>query len=273
MDKNDWLTTKQVADLKGVLYGTVCRVIREGSLPAARFGHAWMILREDAERWIPESQMVEISKKDLTRMYWDESKGITDIFKETGIARMVIHRLMKRFDIPRRNLSESHKGFRQVDHMSPEKQEQWRANISKSKQGISPWNYMTSERRAERRKELSTQMIERWETGILGNDEHLRKQRESHRGEKCWRWQGGSDHYRGENWQEQRDKIRERDNFTCQRCGVTETDLGQELDVHHKIPFVRFSDYKDANQLSNLICYCKTCHSIEDHALNGNGKS
>jgi len=32
---------------------------------------------------------------------------------------------------------------------------------------------------------------------------------------------------------------------------------------------VRFSDYKDANQPDNLICYCKTCRAIQDHGLNG----
>ena len=140
------------------------------------------------------------------------------------------------------------------------------------KGGPGPWGHMTPERREERRKELSEQTRAMWKSGNLGNDEHLRKQRETHQGENCWRWQGGSDHYRGQNWQEQRRIARERDNFTCQKCGATETELGQELDVHHKIPFVRFSNYEDANQPDNLICYCKTCHAVEDHALNGNGK-
>jgi 5-methylcytosine-specific restriction endonuclease McrA len=76
------------------------------------------------------------------------------------------------------------------------------------------------------------------------------------------RWVGGYDSYYGENWNKQRDKTRERDNHTCQRCGITEKELGRQLSVHHKIPFRKFDSHKEANKLDNLISLCGSCHGI-----------
>lgn len=79
-------------------------------------------------------------------------------------------------------------------------------------------------------------------------------------GENSGTWNGGKKTYYGENWLSQRRKARKRDNYTCQRCGITEKEYGQELSVHHKIPFIMFKDYKEANRLDNLICVCEPCH-------------
>lgn len=90
-------------------------------------------------------------------------------------------------------------------------------------------------------------------------------------GEKCrrrlaqWRCQnrvgwnntnfrGGHDEYRGENWAAQRRKTLDRDSHRCQVCGV------KSNIVHHKTPFRYFSDPIEANQLSNLMTVCKSCH-------------
>ncbi len=50
-------------------------------------------------------------------------------------------------------------------------------------------------------------------------------------------------------------KVRERDNFTCLICGKSEKSLKRELDVHH-------IDYdKDNCNLNNLISLCSHCHA------------
>ena len=56
-------------------------------------------------------------------------------------------------------------------------------------------------------------------------------------------------------WQKQlKDRVRVRDNFKCQMCGVPELELNYTLSVHH-------IDYVKKNlELSNLICLCKKCH-------------
>jgi hypothetical protein len=53
---------------------------------------------------------------------------------------------------------------------------------------------------------------------------------------------------------EMRSKIRERDNYTCQECGLKEVDCGRNLDIHH----IDFN--KKNNSEENLISLCKRCH-------------
>lgn len=81
-------------------------------------------------------------------------------------------------------------------------------------------------------------------------------------GENNPRWKGGYEPYYGTSWSNAREKARERDNYTCQVCGLTENELGQEVDVHHIIPFFEFGveNHKEANSLDNLVCLCRICH-------------
>lgn len=81
------------------------------------------------------------------------------------------------------------------------------------------------------------------------------------------RWKGGYEPYYGPNWRSQRRNARRRDNYTCQRCGVTESELGRQLDVHHVHRFGDFGPdrYQEANQLDNLICLCYACHTWVEH--------
>lgn len=81
-------------------------------------------------------------------------------------------------------------------------------------------------------------------------------------------WKGGNyETYYGPNWRQQRRNARRRDNYTCRRCGVTENELGRQLDVHHIIPFREFGiqRYKEANKVSNLISLCHPCHKTAEY--------
>lgn len=51
--------------------------------------------------------------------------------------------------------------------------------------------------------------------------------------------------------------IRERDNYTCQKCGLNKK--GTILDVHHIIPYRLTQN----NELDNLILLCHSCHMKE----------
>lgn len=66
---------------------------------------------------------------------------------------------------------------------------------------------------------------------------------------------------RGANWALQAQKARTRDGFICQVCGVSEEELGRQLDVHHKIPYRSFFSSVEANKLEHLISVCPSCHS------------
>ena len=77
-------------------------------------------------------------------------------------------------------------------------------------------------------------------------------------------WSNDSNRY-GSNWSIQRERARARDEYRCQTCGVQEGDI--MLHVHHKTPFRAFSTPEEANQLSNLITLCPTCHNQAEAAV------
>lgn len=80
-------------------------------------------------------------------------------------------------------------------------------------------------------------------------------------GEKNGAWLGGKMTYYGPNWLSQRRRARERDNYCCQECGITEKEYGRELSVHHKKRFkLFFGDWFQANQIDNLESLCEPCH-------------
>ena len=70
-------------------------------------------------------------------------------------------------------------------------------------------------------------------------------------------WSNDANKY-GPDWSQQRDRARSRDEFRCQVCGLEEGD--REHHVHHKTPFRRFDSPVAANQLSNLVTLCPSCH-------------
>jgi len=56
-----------------------------------------------------------------------------------------------------------------------------------------------------------------------------------------------------------KEKIRKRDNYICQRCGISQKDNGRKLPIHH-------IDYnKDNCDENNLITLCNSCHSKTNH--------
>lgn len=83
-------------------------------------------------------------------------------------------------------------------------------------------------------------------------------------GENSTNWKGGNQSYYGSNWHINQDAARQRDNYTCQNCGITEDILNRRLDVHHLKPFRVCHDYLEANKLSNLISLCQSCHKLAE---------
>lgn len=81
-------------------------------------------------------------------------------------------------------------------------------------------------------------------------------------------WRGGQrQYYYGPNWKLQRVACRERDNHTCRVCGKKHRKGKRFFDVHHVRPFRSFGykagqndNYLQANDLSNLITVCLSCH-------------
>lgn len=80
-------------------------------------------------------------------------------------------------------------------------------------------------------------------------------------------WDGGGDPYYGPNWRTQRDLARQRDNYECQHCHVSESELSRELHVHHIVKLRTFGEngYILGNELSNLIALCPSCHKKAEY--------
>lgn len=82
-------------------------------------------------------------------------------------------------------------------------------------------------------------------------------------GEDHARYSGGRTYNRdkyGVSWNEElRESIRERDNRTCQRCGVKGHNLRNKLSVHHITPVSELPE-QEANDPDNLVALCPSCH-------------
>lgn len=62
---------------------------------------------------------------------------------------------------------------------------------------------------------------------------------------------------RGKVWRAIRLQVLERDNYTCQKCGIVNP---PRISAHHRTPFEITQD----NSLENLIALCNSCHrSVE----------
>lgn len=84
------------------------------------------------------------------------------------------------------------------------------------------------------------------------------------RGENHPRYVGGPRTYRGRGWIKQRLLVAQRDNGTCQQCGVYK---GLSIPVHHITPYRAFSSPEEANRPENLICLCQSCHMKKEPPL------
>jgi len=73
----------------------------------------------------------------------------------------------------------------------------------------------------------------------------------------CWRDGRGLEPYPiGWGSKILKNKIRERDNYTCQKCGITQEQCGEKLSIHH-IDYI-----KENIDLNNLISLCRRCNAV-----------
>ena len=75
-------------------------------------------------------------------------------------------------------------------------------------------------------------------------------------GKNASNWQGGKsfEEYSPLFNQQLKEKVRVRDNFICQLCGIPELEFNKRLCIHH-------IDYdKQNNNINNLISLCMNCH-------------
>jgi hypothetical protein len=70
-------------------------------------------------------------------------------------------------------------------------------------------------------------------------------------------WVGGIKTYRGRDWLRTRKIVVLNQAGCCASCGKH---VGDSLPVHHIKPYREFASAEEANQLSNLVGMCQSCH-------------
>lgn len=84
-------------------------------------------------------------------------------------------------------------------------------------------------------------------------------------GERHSMWRGGTNPNRGRKWLKIAEQVRQRDEYTCKRCGRTQAENGEKLSVDHIKPWRSFASEREANELSNLVSLCRGCHATKTH--------
>ena len=95
-----------------------------------------------------------------------------------------------------------------------------------------------------------------WSKGRFHTEETKIKISKANSREKSSQWKGGI------SWEtypqlfnkQLKEKVRVRDNFICQLCGIPELECNRRLSIHH-------IDYNKKNcEINNLISLCHNCH-------------
>lgn len=169
-----------------------------------------------------------LTKSFLEQEYIINKKSVNIISKEQNMDKKTIFRYLKKYNIKTRSSSEAKKGYKySLEHREKQSKAMKEAY---SKHGIECECLMCSAKRGKY---------------VANNNPN---------------WQGGIGKlpYAFEFTVELKEKIRKRDNYQCQNCGMTEEEhlivVGKELHVHH-------IDYVKLNcQENNLIAVCGSCN-------------
>ncbi|MCF7920965.1 MAG: DEAD/DEAH box helicase [Candidatus Cloacimonetes bacterium] len=74
-------------------------------------------------------------------------------------------------------------------------------------------------------------------------------------------WNNVPNNY-GIGWRKLTEKVRLRDDYTCQSCECAES--GTAFHVHHKQPFRAYRNQYEANREENLVTLCPACHKLAE---------
>jgi len=122
-------------------------------------------------------------------------------------------------------------------HLGYTHSEETRAKMQANHKGTTGYHHTGAH------KQLMSKLLSGKGNGMYGRTEALNPN-----------WQGGTSGYSWNFLSTIRERIRDRDNHTCQLCGMPEAECLRVLDVHH-------IDYNSKNDSwDNLISLCPPCH-------------
>lgn len=195
----------------------------------------------------------------LRTMHWTLEIPIRNgMDKYLGIASVTVTEWMKEFKIPNRTISEdNHRRYRSMT------KEQILAQTTAANKQVRKYGFPDAKGRAGWSRGLTKET----HPGLMTTS--IKQTGENNPmydlcGELSPQWKGGKIWWRGKRWDTIKKIVKERDNHTCQHCGITEKEWikkkGQPLQVHH-IVLYRVSKN---NNIENLITLCNSCHTKAD---------
>jgi 5-methylcytosine-specific restriction endonuclease McrA len=211
---------------------------------------------------------------DLYRLYVQELKSLAEIGRLYGVHRNQVRRWLLRAAIPTRSpgegvsLATKGKPRTEAQLAALQKNAAIAARQSRRSRAASGRNRCAASppgtRASRRPRRLGRSCVSSVPTLSTAA-----RQSERQRGEKGNNWQGGQTdaetlRMQGWEWRKRRAECYERDNWTCQDCGVKCTNKGpRRIQAHHVIG--RRNGGTD--DLSNLVTLCLSCHHKRSTAV------
>lgn len=185
------------------------------------------------------------STLELKKMYIDDRTSGGEISRKLEVSQSTVYRWLREADIDIRDPSD-------YTHPTLDNEEKLRELYIKEELSVEEMSRRLESRNDTVRRALENHGIEQ------------RSRNAEISGEKHPFWKGGQEPY-GKGWTKQKRKsVLERDDYTCQSCGLSQEehieDTGQGLHIHHIIPASEFEEPEDRNQKSNLVAMCSSCH-------------
>lgn len=227
------MTIQKIANSLGCSYETVRGRMKRYNVPSKHTGHpAWnkgKQLTEEMKRKLSEAHRGKhlseetrrkISESNKEHVPWNKGKHLSEEH--------------------RKKIGEAHKGEKHY-HYGEHHSEETKRKISEAHKG--------KHHSEDTKRKMSKIMRKRWENGDC-NTLNLP------RGENHPFWKGGVsfEPYGKEFNGILKEKIRERDNYTCQLCGKHQDRLGEKLSIHH------IDENKENGGFDNLVGLCRFCH-------------
>jgi uncharacterized protein YjcR len=261
LEDGDWLrekyhgeklSTKEIAELLDCARNTVTRWMDIHDIEARETGQA---VRMGWEDWEPDHVL---SDDDLLReLYQEEKKSSEQIASELGFDPVTVRRYLEKYDIDIRDRSEALQiHTEREDELGDE---EWlREKYIQEKKNMTEISEML---------DVSLSTVKLWieRHGIEKRPVSEVNRLASSSGEAHHSWRGGQSYNYGPGWNDRKKRlVRERDQYECQRCGISNNthmeNHGQQLHVHHIVPARYIDDPYERNAKSNLVTLCRTCH-------------
>lgn len=209
----------------------------------------------------------------LIQKYWVEHLSTYKIAKEVGCDRVTVFSYLKKHNIPRRTISEANKGKKLSEitkvkiglsnlgkHLSIETREKMSLNHADFSGKNHPFYDKHHTKEVKEKISKAQREEKHWNYGKVHSKETKEKMSEACKGKNNPNWRGGKsfEPYSPEFNQQLKDKIRKRDNYTCQKCPITEE---EHLIVYGRVLCVHHIDYDKMNcEEDNLITLCNECN-------------